>query len=449
MQEWLLAVFLVVLVSQVAGQVARRIRQPYVVGELIGGIILGPACFGQVFPTMYERVFSPDVRHAVEWFAEIGVIIFCMGVGCELRNLALRHNDVKRVWQLVFPVLALGGTVGVALGLATPQSWIPDGANRGAFVLFSFCGLTVTAVPVLALILRDLGLSVRRIGVTAMAVAGVGDIICWITLAAALDLQRGSGWLQTSLQITVTSACALLCLLATKALAELLTRRIDMSARACITFLTVGSLGIAYLASLGGIHPAIAAVVFGLAMPSALSSRKEALEPLLRANSHLLMPFFVVGIGLSFQPLTSSPWWYGIALGITVVAIGIKVAGALLGGRLYGLDPWTSVGLGMLLSTRGLTEVLVLKIGHTAGVIGDQMFSVGLVVTLATTLAAAPGYRWATRLRRDHHRPSADSGPATDSLRRDDPVLRGGEGRRPPQGRLLEGTSRRSTDRGQ
>lgn len=395
---WMMAGFLVLLSTQVFGHAARRIGQPFVMGELVGGVLLGPAFFGALFPRLSERILTPDVIATMRHVGELGVVFFCVGIGWELRRAGDRQGG--RLWRVLLPALLLPGALGAAAAVLAPPGWRPEGGSLLALVLLCYCAMTVTALPVLGALLRDLGLLRSATGRAAMSVAGVGDLVCWVLLALALEFHRGASWhAGVGHLLVLLAAAGLIVVLVGRVVRQVLQRR-RLGDRAVLTFVLVGACGMAVLAGLADIHPAIAALIFGALLPPKHPDVERVVQPFLDLNSYLLMPFFLVGIGLAFRPWSlGGPWAWAACAGICVLAIAVKVVATLIGGRWAGMPAREAAGLGMLLSARGFTEILLLSVGRNGGIIGDEIFTVGLVVTVVTTLAAAPGYCWVTALR--------------------------------------------------
>ncbi|MFD5569089.1 cation:proton antiporter [Streptomyces cadmiisoli] len=183
-------------------------------------------------------------------------------------------------------------------------------------------------------------------------------------------------------------------------LAKVLDGPAGRSRAAVLTLCVAGTAASAGLTALLGVHQLIGAFLFGLAWPR---SRRPGGEPdsAVATLAQLLLPVFFLGFGLSLDlsrlPFdASSATLFGAVLAVATLS---KVVGAGLAGLTSGLERTDALVLGVLMNTRGLTELVVLGIGHEAGLLDTHLFAVLVLVTLVTTAMTGPGL-WLIRRRR-------------------------------------------------
>jgi len=328
----LLALAAVIIVGRLLGPIFRAIGQPPVIGEVIAGIALGPSLLGRVAPEVYRYILPPDIAPLLGSVAQLGVVTYMFLVGLELNpweaRRHLRSTVSTAVGAVVLP-FAMGSLLAFHL---YPRFSAPE-VPFANFALFVGVAMSITAFPVLARILSDTGMSRRPIGVHALTCAAVNDIGAWCLLAVIVGV------------VHVTSS----------------------------SVLVVG----AFLVG--------AAIPHDSRLARALGGRFERLVIV------ALLPAFFAFTGMRTEIHLVSGWpeWTAVALIIAVATAG-KFGGALLGARVAGLDWRTAAALGVLMNTRGLMELIVLNMGLDLGLISPQLYTMMVLMALATTVATTP-----------------------------------------------------------
>ncbi|SBT65708.1 Kef-type K+ transport system, membrane component KefB [Micromonospora sediminicola] len=396
----LVALVAVVATARLCGALARRLGQPPVIGEILGGILLGPTLFGGVHTNL---LFPAQIRPSLTILATIGVVLFMFFVGLEVDPGRLRgqgHLATSVSIAAVVLPFGLGALLATYLVARHPT------AHRVEFVLFLGTAMAVTAFPVLARILTDKGLLHTPIGGLALASAAVGDVIAWALLAVVVTLADGGAdpW-----RMLLAVPYVLLMLRVVRPLLARSVGRLPtgwLAGAGALAVTSIGLLASAAATEWMGLHAIFGAFLFGVVVPARddVVAYARLLPTIERACSFLLLPvFFVVaGIKVDLSALD------GLALGelslILLVAIGGKAGGAFLGARLNGLRARHSVVLAILLNARGLTELIVLTVGLELGVLDRELFSLMVVMALVTTAMTGVLLRWVypeERVRRD------------------------------------------------
>ncbi len=390
----LLSVGAVVVSVRAVGWLVARIGQPRVMGEIIAGILLGPSVLGLVWPDALEFLFPAGVIGALKVLAQFGLALFMFLIGMELDFRSLRGQGRRAVAisqaSIVAPML-----LGAALALGLYPAF-GAGVDRVGFVLFIGAAMSITAFPVLARLLQETGLIRTRTGVLAMTCAAIDDVTAWCLLAVVVATTSSAGF--TDAVLTVVFA-AVYVLVMFRVVGPLLARFDRVPLWAVLALLLVS----AWTTEQIGIHAIFGGFVAGVVMPRREPWRREVHDRLETTVTHLLLPVFfvVVGLGTRIDLLTSPALWAVTALVILVAVVG-KFGGATLAARAVG-ETWPSATtIGLLMNTRGLTEIVILTVGLELGIITPTVFTIMLLMALVTTLMATP------LLRLCAHPPEAD-----------------------------------------
>ncbi|MGW0505786.1 cation:proton antiporter domain-containing protein [Micromonospora sp. NPDC003241] len=384
----LLALALISLLAFGAGAVARRLRQPPVIGEVVVGILLGPTLFNGLIS---DTLFPTDIRPFLTALATIGVVLFMFTVGAEL-NAGLLRGRRMVAGTVAAGSIALPFGLGALLALYLFPRHPTD--SKLGFVLFMGAAMSVTAFPVLARILIDRGLSRTWLGSVALACAAIDDVLAWTLLAVVVAVAgAGAGSIWVLLFVPYVLA---MFLVVRPLLRRLLAERTEGGPPrpAALVITLVGLLLSAAFTDWIGLHFIFGAFLFGVVMPRSVLPEQgvtaQVSERITHLNSMLLLPIFFVVAGLKVN-LSTMDVSDAIELGlILAVAVGGKFVGAFAAARLGGVAPRPASALAVLMNTRGLTELIILAVGLELGMLDGQLYSSMVVMALVTTAMAGP-----------------------------------------------------------
>ena len=201
---------IIIAMTQLLSLGLSRIRQPRVIAEVIGGVLLGPTVMGRI-PGFSNAIFPTAGMPSLVLTSTIGLVLFLFLVGLEIDTRLLKRNvkasAAVSVAGLLFP---LG--LGAALGVGVYREFISPSVNFGYFLLFTAVAIGITAFPVLCRILTELKLLETEVGVVTLS-AGIGnDVVGWVLLALTVALVNASSGL-TALYVLLATVAYVIFLL--------------------------------------------------------------------------------------------------------------------------------------------------------------------------------------------------------------------------------------------
>jgi Kef-type K+ transport system membrane component KefB len=400
-------IVVILLTTRCMGLAVRTLRQPTVVGEMLAGILLGPSLLGWIAPSVPASLFPAESLIHLSSLSQIGLVLFMFLVGSELNIGELRRLG----WAAVITSnagVAAPFLLGAALSFLLYPDLSPEGVPLLHIAVFVGTAMSVTAFPVLARILVETNLLSTRVGTVAIACAAVDDVFAWSLLAGVVLLVRGppdAGPIQ--LTLAGSGAFVLFMILVARPLLARL-RWIDpergVLARERLAILLVLAFASAWISERLGLHAVFGAFLMGCVLPR---DRRlaQGLEEGLAGAIALLLPLFFAETGLrtSVRLLDSGTLW-GLCILIVLVAVAGKLGGVMLAARGGGM-PWSeAAALGVLMNTRGLMELVILRVGLDVGVITPTLFAMMVIMALVTTFMTTPILGWlgSERLRRSY-----------------------------------------------
>ncbi len=364
---------------------------PLVVLQILLGIVLGPSLLGALVPALSESALTAATLNRIDAVGWLAVVFFVFLTGLHFDTAALRGRGRSFAWISVSSVI-LPLVVGMAAGF-----WLFDvfpllSGERSTpwlFALGTGIAIAVTALPVLAGILREMDLLKSRVGQLALGAAAINDFILWILVALLLLVAGGATAGASPIALmTGIGYLVLLVFVARPWLPRLLTGvggQVSERDLVLILFLCFGS---AAITEATGLHYIIGGFVAGAILPKAVARNiLRDFEPLALL---FLMPFFFVTTGLRVEfDAGGEALWVVFAI-VLALSVAGKLAGTVMPARLGGMSWCESWRLGALMQCKGLMEVVVVTILYDAGIISIGFFSVLVLMAIATTLLTKP-----------------------------------------------------------
>lgn len=436
MLVFLLQIGVLIAIAALLGRVATRLGLPAVVGELSAGVVLGPSLFGRVLPGLSGWLLprTPEQNHLLSATAQIGALALVGVAGAHLDVAALRRRSAL-IGTVSAASVLLPLSLGVGLGFVLPASLHGAHGGRGTFALFIGVAMAVSALPVIAKTLFDMGLLHRDVGQLIIGAAAVSDVAGWLLLSIVAATATGgghpsvvfrsAGYLAAVLAFTVLLARPL-----AKAALRLVrsaeragdrvgdrdalgdtagatdsaaardtavaTERAGAGAGTAILFVLI------MLAAAGtqalSLEPILGAFLCGIVIGSLGSRDRALLEPLRGFTMSVLAPLFFASAGLQVDLGTLGDHKVLFAgLAMLAIAVSAKYAGGYAGARLGGVTHREAQAVGAGLNARGAVEIVLATVGLQLGVLTVAAFTLVVMLAVVTSLMAPPLLRRAMR----------------------------------------------------
>ena len=395
---------LLLLVGRMMGEAAQRLGQPAVMGQLIGGLLLGPSVLGLISPSAQHLLFPSvaEQKSMIGAVSELGILMLLLLTGMET-DLQL----VKRVGRAAITVsvagVALPFACGFALGEFLPAELLPKPDARLVTSIFLGTALSISSVKIVAMVVRDMNFMRRDLGQIIVASAILEDTIGWVIIAIAFGLaSAGTVDLWTVARAIIGTALFMV-------LSFTIGRRIVFnlirwandhleSEFAVITVILLIMIGMALITDWIGVKDVLGAFVAGILVGESPILTRHIDEQLRGLITALFMPVFFGVAGLSADlTVLQNPQLALLTLGLILIASVGKFTGAFVGGTIGGLSRAESLALGCGMNARGSTEVIVATVGLSMSVLSQNLFTLIVTMAIVTTLAMPPMLRWALR----------------------------------------------------
>ncbi len=371
----------------------KLLAQPQVVGEMIAGVVLGPSLLGLLFPDFSAELFPKETKNVLYAGAQLGVGLYMFLVGTTFRGDHFKSNG-KSAFAVSLSGIAAPFLVAVAITpmLLGVPGLFADGLPASQATLFLGACIALTAFPMLARIINERGLSESALGTLSLTAGAFDDAASWCVLAIVLAV-FGAGPGVAVLAIGGGLVFALFVILIGRKLLVPLGTAVERRGEMSHTILAV-TLGLfclaAFIMDAVGIHAIFGGFILGTAMPRGLfvAELKKKVEPVAVV---LLLPMFFTYSGLNTRmDVVNSPQLLLIALGVLAASIVAKGVACYAAARLCGEDNSTALGIGALMNSRGLMELIIINIGLQKGIIGPTLFSMLVLMAIVTTVMATP-----------------------------------------------------------
>ncbi|KAF6154617.1 hypothetical protein GIB67_013225 [Kingdonia uniflora] len=373
---FILQLMLIVVITRILIFLLKPLRQPKVISEILGGVILGPSILGRS-ANFSATIFPLRSIMVLETLANVGLLFFLFLVGVEM-DLGMIRKTSQKAMVIAIACMSLPFLIG------SSTTFLFNGetqVNHLSFVVFMGVALSVTAFPVLTRILAELKLLNTEIGKIAMSAAMMNDICAWILLALVVALvESNSSTTLASFYVIFSSiGFVLMLIFVVRPGIEWFIHRIpngESFSDYHICLILTGVFVCEFITDAIGTHLIFGAFVFGLIIPKGPLAT-TLLEKLEDFVTTLLLPLYFAISGLRTDiSSVNGKGDYGFFIAIIVLACVGKVAGTLLIALYYKMPFREAFVLALLMNTKGLTEMVVLNVGK------DQKVYINTIILL-------------------------------------------------------------------
>lgn len=407
----LLQIVVILSVARGVGWVFARLEQPTVIGEIVAGILLGPSLLGAVSPEFSSWIFPEESIVNIELLSQFGLILFMFTIGMELRIADIKaqaRNSIVISQSGIFIPFILG----LLLSVATYQRYASE-VPFFPLALFIGISMSITAFPVLARIVQERNMSRTYLGKLALNTAAAGDIMAWLMLAAIMAITQSGSVASAVFNFLFLLLYMGLAFGVLRPLFSLIGRmynKEELLGKGLVGIIFILLLLSAYLTEILSMHALFGAFIFGLIMPEDVKFRHVMTDKVEDVSLNIFLPLFFVSSGLRTELglINSGELWLLLLLFVLVAVVG-KVGGTYTAARICGIKGKDSLYLGAYMNTRGLMELVVLKIGLDMGVLPPVFFAILVLMTLITTVMTTPLIHLIDYLYLHFHRPTQEA----------------------------------------
>ena len=395
---------LLLLVGRLLGELAQRVGQPSVMGQLIGGLLLGPSLFGLLWPSAQHAIFPTDPvqKSMLDAVSELGVLMLLLLTGMET-DLQMVRRVGRAAIAAALAGVAIPFACGFALGEFLPAEFLPRPDARLVTSIFLGTALSISSVKIVAIVIREMNFMRRDLGQIIVASAILEDTIGWVIIAVAFGLAAAGTidvW-SVSRAVVGTALFMVASFTVGRRIVFRLIRWANDNFRSdfpVITTILIIMAAMALTTQVIGVNTVLGAFVAGILIGESPILTRHIDEELRGLIVALFMPVFFGLSGLNADlTILRSPNLALLAVGLIVIASIGKFLGAFIGGTIGGLSRAESLALGCGMNARGSTEVIVATLGLSTGLLSQNLFTLIVTMAIVTTTAMPSMLRWALK----------------------------------------------------
>lgn len=386
----------IVLAARLAGNTAVAVRQPRAVGEIVAGLLLGPSLFGALLPGVSASLFTDAAAGPMLVLSQIGLILLMFQIGSDFEFAHLQGAVNRRAVVLITSFSVLAPLIaGFAFGWISAPRLAPD-IPALPYSLFVSIAFAITAVPILGRILREYQMTRTPTGVIAISAAAGNDAIGWLLLAAvAAFASAGELSIASALQLGGLGALLGLFWFAGRPLVRALVDKFPLIDGEIPPVLVTITLALIFAAGIATQKLGIFTIFGGFLLGLLFHAYTDFVAAWRRQVGQFVLVFFLpifftyTGLRTNVLGLTTTEDWAWCAA-IFAGAVASKVAPVYIAARLAGLSRSDAQLIGVLMNTRALMELIVLNIGLNLGFIPQDVFTMLVIMAIATTVMTGP-----------------------------------------------------------
>lgn len=398
----LLQISVLLIAARTFGEIAQRLGQPSVLGEILAGIVLGPSLLGNLLPFIHGWIIpvTEMQKNLLEVITLIGAMFLLLITGLET-DLPLIKHHAKKAIATAFGGLVIPFTAGYYFSQYIPDNLLVDPSQRIVFGLFLATAMSLSAIPVIAKVLIDLKLIRRDIGQVTIAAGMIDDTVAWIILSIVLGLIGGEAISLGTISYSffkVVLFVGLSFFLGKIIIRHLLSFTLNKitSRDKILTLIVVFTFALGAVAQAIKLEAVLGAFISGIIFAQMPSIPEESIKKVEYTAFGIFAPIFFASAGLKVNLLELLRTDL-IIIGLVLITVAVlsKVIGAYLGARLLTkTDHWTALSYGAGLNARGAIQIIVATIGLSFAILSHEIYSLIIITAVVTSLMAPVMLRW-------------------------------------------------------
>ena len=393
-----------------------RFRQPRVIGEILGGLFLGPTVLGALAPGAHDWLFPAEgpTAHVLGAVYQLGLLLLLFVSGMEIRS-AFTRDEGRAVASISVAGMAVPFLAGLAaLRFVHLERYWGTAQSSSAFLLVFAIAVAVTSIPVISRIMHDLGILDTAFARVVLGVAVLEDVVLYVLLAIALGIVSGTASAEFGLPdllglaggsaadiayhvVATLGLLALFLALGPKAYRVVSRSKLNPISRGSpvanqLVFLLSSTVLCLFL----GVEAFFGALLAGIVVGSRRREPASAVEAVKGFSFAFFVPVYFAIVGLQLDLIRGfDPLFFVAFLGFACAAKAISV---YAGARIAGEGPRSSVNLAVALNARGGPGIVLASVAFGAGIISEPFYAVLVLLAIVTSLAAGS---WLERVPRD------------------------------------------------
>lgn len=392
--QLLIQLTIMLVMGRIFAEIARRMKQPAVVGEIFAGIILGPTIMGMIQPEWFQALFPVNNTSGIvlAGMVQIAVVMLLFIAGLEVDLHIVLQQGRQAIITSIFGIV-----IPFALGFIFPYFYpqffgIADGQSTLIFALFMGTAMGITALPVIVRILMDLNMFKTRMGMLVVSSAMIDDTAGWLIFSMILGMigkNSGQMPLLNTILLTLTFTAAMLTIgrgLINRAL-PWINKKLAWPGGILSLSLALCFLGASFTEWIG-IHAVFGAFIVGISLGDSEHFSERAKEIVHQFINNIFAPLFFVSIGLRVNFVANFD--LGLTLSIIVIAFVGKIVGSGLGTKLGGFTWRESLAAGFGMNARGAMEIILGLVALENGLINEKVFVSLVIMALVTSMSSGP-----------------------------------------------------------
>lgn len=380
-----LALFLLMLSAYIFGKLFEKIKAPKVVGEIIGGMVLGGSCLGLLFPELTAMIFAGyrEEGKVLNIFYQLGLVFLMFSSGFHT-SITISKDNVKEYGMLFFGATVLPMGLGVFFIQMFENSFIGTANNSISFGIVFLISAAITSIPVISKIFFDIGMMNTKFSNMVLTVSTMQDLCLWILLNGAISIAETGNFNVSSFLITTLLTIGLF---VGANIAEKVFRKIHISIKNNVLVISCLVLfASVYLLSLLGINIMYAAFIAGYIMKSMVNKDHDEIKNIKDFSFAFFIPVYFALVGIQLDvihnfSLSRFLLFFAIAFGLEFIG----TSGVMLFSRLKKI---TVVSLGITMNARGGPGIVLATTAYAYHIINIEFFTVLIITTMLSSAMA-------------------------------------------------------------